>query len=139
METVKSSIQYNGIRGPFQGLSATLLRNIPANAVFWILRVLQGNGVQAVQLQDERPLCGSPVFHGWPRRVPLLGAPLPGRRHQIQNAGGRRLEERQKVQEHLAERGQPLQGRRREGLLQGILALHAQVDTGEWHHVDDCR
>jgi len=35
METVKSSIQYNGIRGPFQGLSATLLRNIPANAVYF--------------------------------------------------------------------------------------------------------
>lgn len=34
-ETVKTSIRLNGIRGPFQGLSGTLLRNIPANAVYF--------------------------------------------------------------------------------------------------------
>lgn len=34
-ETVKRSFAYNGVRGPFQGLSATLLRNIPANAVYF--------------------------------------------------------------------------------------------------------
>ena len=34
-ETVKRSFAYNGVRGPFQGLSATMLRNIPANAVYF--------------------------------------------------------------------------------------------------------
>lgn len=35
VDTVKHSIRMNGIRGPFQGLSATLLRNIPANSVYF--------------------------------------------------------------------------------------------------------
>ncbi|QDZ24926.1 mitochondrial carrier protein [Chloropicon primus] len=34
VETVRSSIRHNGIRGPFQGVGATMLRNIPANAVY---------------------------------------------------------------------------------------------------------
>ncbi|GFR52096.1 hypothetical protein Agub_g14609 [Astrephomene gubernaculifera] len=33
-ECVRQTIRTNGIRGPFQGLSATLLRNVPANAVY---------------------------------------------------------------------------------------------------------
>ena len=31
---VSASIKHNGIRGPFQGLGATILRNTPANAVY---------------------------------------------------------------------------------------------------------
>ncbi len=33
-ECVKATLRTSGLRGPFQGLSATLLRNAPANAVY---------------------------------------------------------------------------------------------------------
>lgn len=33
-ECVKATLRTSGVRGPFQGLSATLLRNAPANAVY---------------------------------------------------------------------------------------------------------
>ena len=33
-QTVKATIQYNGIRGPFQGLLTTIVRNVPANSVY---------------------------------------------------------------------------------------------------------
>lgn len=33
-DVVKATIRQNGIRGPFQGLSATIIRNTPANAAF---------------------------------------------------------------------------------------------------------
>ncbi|GLC36958.1 hypothetical protein PLESTB_000174200 [Pleodorina starrii] len=34
LECVRNTVRTNGFRGPFQGLSATLLRNTPANAVY---------------------------------------------------------------------------------------------------------
>ena len=34
VDCVKQSFAANGVRAPFQGLSATLLRNIPANSVY---------------------------------------------------------------------------------------------------------
>lgn len=34
VECVRQTIRNNGVRGPFQGLSATLLRNTPANSVY---------------------------------------------------------------------------------------------------------
>ena len=33
-ECVRQTLRFSGVRGPFQGLSATLLRNAPANAVY---------------------------------------------------------------------------------------------------------
>ena len=33
-DCVKATIRNNGIRGPFQGLSATLVRNAPANSIY---------------------------------------------------------------------------------------------------------
>lgn len=34
LDCVKSTLRHSGVRGPFQGLSATLLRNAPANSVY---------------------------------------------------------------------------------------------------------
>ena len=34
-DIVKESIKFNGIKGPFQGLGGTLLRNIPANSIYF--------------------------------------------------------------------------------------------------------
>lgn len=34
VDCVKQTLRISGVRGPFQGLSATLLRNAPANAIY---------------------------------------------------------------------------------------------------------
>jgi solute carrier family 25 carnitine/acylcarnitine transporter 20/29 len=34
VDCVRSTLRISGARGPFQGLSATLLRNAPANSVY---------------------------------------------------------------------------------------------------------
>lgn len=34
IECVRSTLRHSGLKGPFQGLSATLLRNAPANSVY---------------------------------------------------------------------------------------------------------
>lgn len=34
MDCVRQTIRLNGLRGPFQGLGATLLRDTPANSIY---------------------------------------------------------------------------------------------------------
>jgi solute carrier family 25 carnitine/acylcarnitine transporter 20/29 len=34
LDCVRQSFRYNGLKGPFQGLGATLIRNVPANSVY---------------------------------------------------------------------------------------------------------
>lgn len=34
MDCVRQTIRNNGVRGPFQGLGATLLRDTPANSIY---------------------------------------------------------------------------------------------------------
>lgn len=33
-QCVRETIRVNGIKGPFQGLGATILRNVPANSIY---------------------------------------------------------------------------------------------------------
>lgn len=34
LQCVRASLAHNGVKGPFQGLGITVLRNVPANAVY---------------------------------------------------------------------------------------------------------
>lgn len=54
LDCVRATLRTSGARGPFQGLSATLLRNAPANAVYLGRWVLHCNTLHCIALPLHR-------------------------------------------------------------------------------------
>ncbi|KIY99685.1 hypothetical protein MNEG_8279 [Monoraphidium neglectum] len=54
-ECVRAAVQENGVRGPFQGLGATILRNTPANSVYLgTFEVLKRAAAQRLDTAPEK-------------------------------------------------------------------------------------
>ncbi len=62
-DCVRSTLRANAFKGPFQGLGATLVRNVPANSIylgsFEVLKdhIARWQGIKKTELGGRKSLC----------------------------------------------------------------------------------